>query len=57
MKIYQGSPLFLYSCLKQNYKNIFGNTKGLTTFNDFKERVEAGKEIMFAGCLYTISKK
>jgi hypothetical protein len=27
MKIYQGSPLFLYSCLKQNYKNVFGNTK------------------------------
>jgi hypothetical protein len=57
MKIYQGSPLFLYSCLKQNYKNIFGNTKGLTTFNDFKQRMEQGKEIHFAGCLYTITKK
>lgn len=57
MKIYQGSPLFLYTQFKQRYKYIFGNTKGLTTFNDFKERIEQGKELFFADCLYTLNKK
>jgi hypothetical protein len=53
MKVYQGSATFLYCRLKQNYKNIFSNTKDLMPFDQFKERIELGKEFRFAGALYT----
>ena len=56
MKIYQGTPSFLYCCLKQNYKNIFSSYEGVIAYKDFKEKIEQGKEIHFAGCLYQLPK-
>lgn len=55
MKIYQGSPSFLYSRLKANYKDIFRSEEGIIPYEKFKERIELGKEFMFAGTLYTKS--
>ena len=57
MKIYQGTPTFLYCCLKQAYKDIFSNYSGLMPFEQFKESIEKGKEIHFAGCLYQLIKR
>jgi hypothetical protein len=57
MKIYQGTPSFLYCRLKQNYKDIFRNTDGLMPYDKFKERIELGKEIHFAGALYQLPKQ
>lgn len=57
MKIYQGTPTFLYCCLKQAYKNIFSSYTGLMPFEQFKESIEKGKEIHFAGCLYQMIKR
>jgi hypothetical protein len=57
MKIYQGTPTFLYCCLKQAYKNIFSSYTGLMPYEQFKEGIEKGKEIHFAGCLYQMIKR
>jgi hypothetical protein len=57
MKIYQGTPSFLYCRLKQNYKDIFRSTEGLMAYDKFKERIELGKEIHFAGALYQLPKQ
>lgn len=55
IKIYQGSPLFLFTRLKQNYKNVWGSTKGLITFNEFKKEMDTYKEIVFNGCYYRLN--
>jgi hypothetical protein len=57
MKIYQGTPSFLYCRLKQNYKDIFRSCEGLMPYEKFKERIELGKEIHFAGALYQLPKQ
>jgi hypothetical protein len=57
MAIYQGSALFLYGCYKQKWKTIYGNKQGLASFEKFKERLELGKELNFAGNIYTLNKK
>jgi hypothetical protein len=57
MKIYQGTASFLYCRLKQNYKDIFKSFNGLMPYEQFKEKIEAGKEIHFAGALYQLPKQ
>jgi hypothetical protein len=57
MKIYQGTPSFLYCRLKQAYKDIFRNYDGLMPYEQFKQRIELGKEIHFAGVLYQLPKQ
>ncbi len=57
MKIYQGTPSFLYCRLKQNYKDIFRNYDGIMPYEKFKERIELGKEIHFAGAIYQLNKE
>lgn len=56
MKIYYGSPTFLYCMLKQAYKDIYRNHTGLMPYEIFKEKIELGKEIHFAGTIYQIQK-
>ena len=57
MKIYYGSPSFLYCRLKQAYKDIYKNYIGLMPYDMFKEKIEKGKEIHFAGVIYQIQKQ
>ena len=57
MKIYQGTPSFLYCRLKQAYKDIYRSYDGMMPYEKFKESIELGKEIHFAGCLYQLIKQ
>lgn len=42
--------------LKQAYKDIYRNHTGLMPYEIFKEKIELGKEIHFAGTIYQIQK-
>ena len=56
-RLYRGNAHWLYQQLKRNWIEIHGTEKNLITFAKFKEKMNQGTEIMFAGDSYKINKE
>lgn len=56
-RLYRGNAHWLHQQLKRNWIKIHGTDKNMITFFKFKEKINQGTEIMFAGDSYKINQE
>jgi hypothetical protein len=57
MKLYRGNANWLYHQLKLKYVEVYSNDVGIMPFEKFRDKIESGLELNFAGCSFKSSEK
>jgi len=56
-RLYRGNTHWLFQQMKRNWIEIYGSDRDLMEYGKFRDKIESGTELMFAGDSYKSNKE